>query len=387
MNAMERIRKATLILIGEHPHFGCLWPRFSIVEDPAVETMCVTSDGQIRAGTKFASTLPGAQLPGCLAHEMLHVIAEHFARRGEREPELWGWATDMAINHALRADGLELPEWVLYPPQEYMGPMNAEALYDFLKKNPDKQPESNGAGQPKVGAGCAAQPNNEKESGGAASSTASRWITAAAEARALANVCGTGTHVAKLLTPAPVRQDWRKVLRTGFQIASSNVTKDSPTYARRHRRSPVEGPQLPGWVSHSPSLAIVIDASSSMERPWMQQIAGHVLKIAKQYPGVKIFLATHTSVLNWAGWITDKDKDRVIAATGFSGGTNPEPAYEAVARAGKFDALVHFTDGEFFRDWPKVPARKLIVGQFGEQSTPPPAGSVVMPCASEQGGE
>jgi predicted metal-dependent peptidase len=432
--ALERIRNASIVLIARHPHLGVMWGQFSVKEAPGIGTMDVNGDGEIRADPAFVLKVEGKYLPFCLAHEMFHPVAQHFDRRKDRDPDLWNEATDAAINYALKADGFEIPEWVIMPPDGYTGPIQAEAIYDYMAqqtpptpkggqgsgKGPgqgsqdgqgqdgDGEGEGEGSGKPapKPGAGCGMRPGKGSQDGqgegdgdgegsqdgqgdadgqgqGQGQGQPIDWGQVARSMQAMASVCNSGSGVCGLVTPLPARTDWRKVIRTGCQHASSNPQKTNPTFSKRNRRSPENGPQLPGYEGRDPKLAIVIDDSSSMPRGAIQRIIGETLKIAREYPGTRIYLVAHTDRVVWEGWITFRDRERVIQASGFEGGTNPEPAYRAVERAGKFDALVHFTDGELWGRWPTPPVRRTIVGLFpnpGGHVTQAPEGAIVIEC-------
>jgi len=194
---------------------------------------------------------------------------------------------------------------------------------------------------------------------------------------------GVGSAVERLLTPTPGKIDWRKILRTGFQLASvQSSDRQFQTYTRRNRRSPTEGAQLPGWIGADPKIAIAIDVSGSMDREWVSQIIGEVKRLCSLYPGTTAFLVTHTDRVTWEGWVRKGQDQKVVEAIGFSGGTDACDAYKAVDEAGRFDVLVHFTDCEL-NIWPETTAKKLIVGAFGRGATDPhkvpPDGSIVIP--------
>jgi hypothetical protein len=83
----------------------------------------------------------------------------------------------------------------------------------------------------------------------------------------------------------------------------------------------------------------------------------------------------------------------VTAATKFTGGTDDHAAYEKVASVapkGGFDTMIHFTDGELpGNEWPRVPARRFVIGLCGKGSLDPdasmyrkpPPGTRVVPIA------
>lgn len=377
---------AAMVLGFSHPHFLLIHARirnkYLIVDgDHDIDTMAVTDRGALIVNADFAEKLTPAELRGVLAHEMLHLVLQHIGRAPQSaRPKLWNIAADMAINHALLQDGFTLPEDVCKVPAEYTGDIYTESIYHWLLANPP--PDSDSLGRPKVGQGCGV--DRDKGESGTQESDAeaeSAWKNVAVAARAMAQASKVGGGgIGRLLAPRTPRIDWRKVLRHGTRVAASKISRDYQTLAKRNRRSPTEGVQLPGWQGNEPRVALVIDVSGSMDAKWVELCVSEARSLLKMAPGMKVFLVTHTSDVCWQGWIDGTTQTKLQDAVQFSGGTDPNPAYEAVRHAGSFDVLVHFTDTQFFGTWPVVPAKKLIVGCFGTVSTQPPVGSEVILC-------
>lgn len=93
------------------------------------------TDGyRILVSARFALSLKSDELRGLLAHELMHAVLQHPARRKNRDPELWNIACDFVVNGMLTDFGFVLPEGGLMPPEGF-GKANAETLYDWLKKH------------------------------------------------------------------------------------------------------------------------------------------------------------------------------------------------------------------------------------------------------------
>lgn len=381
--AIERCRNACLAMGFSHPHFLLIHAKirnqYVIASGgDSMSTMGITSSGSITINPSFVMGLDKNELGGVLAHEMLHLVLVHHERRGGRDPWVWNIATDMCINNALKADSIRLPSSALYPPSQYDGELWAEALYDWLMKNPDHVPQ-----KPQIVMPCAGCAPIDDSS----SANQPDWKQTAIEARAMAQHAGKGTGgVATLLTPQQPKINWRKIIRNGFQMATAKPGRDFQTFARRHRRSPASGVQFPGWQGLSPRIAISLDVSGSMNPKWIEKIVTEVKNLLKQFPNTRCYLNAHTSEVVWKGWITDQTQADVNKAVQFSGGTDPNPAYADIKQQGKFDSMVHFTDTEFYdEEWPEVPARHLIVGMFASKPyCKPPDGATVIPCDLEE---
>jgi predicted metal-dependent peptidase len=378
--AVERCRNSVMVLGFSHPHFllihAKIRDKYTITGNGSgIGTMGISVSGRISLNPEFVQTLDKEELAGVLAHEMLHLVLSHHERKGGRDSWIWNIATDMCINQALKTDNIKMPRSALYPPHEYQGDLFAETLFDWLVKNPQHVPPRP-KGDPMPGAGCSPVDDTN--------GTPPDWRQTAIEARAMAQQAGKGTcGVSGLLAPRQPKIDWRKVIRSGFQMACSRPGRDYQTFSKRHRRSPADGVQFAGWHGLGPRIAVCVDVSGSMDRKWVEKIVAEIKNLLKQFPGTRCYMNAHTSDVVWSAWITDQSKGRVDEMAQFSGGTDPNPAYQDIKEQGRFDSMCHFTDCEFFgEEWPTPPARHLIVGAFtrGDHHTKPPPGATVIPC-------
>lgn len=409
----QALRDAILVVGARHPQFLLLWDRVRArvqVDARATKTACVDTSGTTIWNPEFVAGLSSAELAGVLCHELLHLLLAHHARQGGRDSRLWNLATDGAINHALREDGITLPACAVYPPPDYAGTIQAEPLFDFLAQNPpnggdegneggDGGPGEDGEEEPVAGAGCGVRPapgegdkGDAGDDGQGAPPPALRagetWedVRALVEAT-LAQVGAGSSAVRRLLQGAPARTPWRALLRRGCQIAQGSQVRERPTYSRASRRQ-LPGILRPGWVSTSPRVAVVIDVSGSMDRSWVESCVSECQSLVRTWPGLRVYVATHTDELVWSGWISEADgASRWEEATGATGGTDPAPAFRAVERAGaKFDATIHFTDCELVR-WERADngGRHLIgacgPGADGRPFCPFPEWAEVVPVA------
>jgi predicted metal-dependent peptidase len=374
--------KTSIKMLGfTHPHFLLLSTRLTyqvVDEKHELKTMGITTKGVVLVNPAFVKKTNIEELGGVMAHEMLHLVLRHHYRAGTRDPELWNIAADMCINKALQIDQIKLPSEALYPPHDYTEELFTESLFEWLKKNPDKKPKASG----NATAGCSAK----EEGGDGDGEDGPNWQQIATETRAMCQQAGRGTSgVSSLLSPRQPKIDWKKVIKHGLDLALSRPGRDYQSFSRRHRRSPAEGPQFPGWRAVDPRVAIIIDVSGSMNREWINQIVAECIRLTTVFQNMNMYLCTHTSEVVWQGWVTSGLTGKFSDAVQFSGGTDPQPAYDVVKKAGRFDTIIHFTDCEFGKTWPEVPRpAKLVVGAFTRSMpTTPPVGSHVIPCEME----
>lgn len=109
----------------------------------AVDGRVIYVNRQFAEGLYYDHTHPDTRHNGrrrlvfCLAHEIWHVILGHLLRRGDRDPKIWGWAIDYAVNALLVEENIGLaPEGILYDPRRFNSSMTVETIFNILKRNP-----------------------------------------------------------------------------------------------------------------------------------------------------------------------------------------------------------------------------------------------------------
>lgn len=142
----RKIKKEILYLTLQKSYYGELIPFLNIFGSTELDpkTMC-TNGTDIMFHPEFIEKQSPEAIRMVLAHEILHCVGEHFARRGNRDPELWNIATDYAINPILQNEpGFSWPigddgsRMGLY--EEKFEGMRAEDIYDELLKKYGGQP-------------------------------------------------------------------------------------------------------------------------------------------------------------------------------------------------------------------------------------------------------
>lgn len=91
---------------------------------------------------EFFDTLTPPEQLGVIAHELMHMVLGHAARRESRDPTIWNKACDYAENLILHENGFSLPNCALLD-FEYVG-KSAEEIYSILIK---KEEKSGGSGE------------------------------------------------------------------------------------------------------------------------------------------------------------------------------------------------------------------------------------------------
>jgi predicted metal-dependent peptidase len=357
---------------------------------------------------EWTKGVPDKQIFGVLAHEIMHSLLRHHARAGGKKLDIWGQATDMAINAALIQSNIELPDYCLKPPHDHFEDA-AEELYTLLDTGEIPQPK--GYDPNKVGAGC--QPSKQDPNGGQKSdedgegegqgdgegdeegegqgngggsggdgqgdqdgqgeggdgdSDSDRvWGEMIAQAQHHSRGTGAAKVMARIFAPKPSKTKWERLLMSTASRANARAGRDQQTFKRVNRRS--QDIIFPGWESKRPAICAIIDSSGSVSDEMLRSAIQSVKDCAR-VSGVRVFLVLHAWEAYYADWV--KPETSVEALSGLCidrGGTHAEPAFQAVRDcAGRFDSLVYLTDGEV-GTYPEKPdnVRNVIVGIVGDR--------------------
>lgn len=145
LEAKSRVKKNLLWINVKRGFFAQLLMRLNIYgsSDPRYQTMC-TNGFSIQYHPDFVLSQNDAAVRFVLCHEILHCIGDHMSRRGNRDPLIWNYACDYAINPILNAEVESGSfEWPKNPDGTRMGlyeekyeGMRAEDIYDLMMSDP-----------------------------------------------------------------------------------------------------------------------------------------------------------------------------------------------------------------------------------------------------------
>lgn len=149
-----RITRCIAEVHSKNFYFGNILLGLKICPTYSVDTMAVDDMGNIYINPYFGlKELSEEETTGVLAHEAFHVANATFFRQHGRIHKLWNIATDYIMNRDLVEGGFKLPSIGCIPENKggrFIIPklnnvdvtdMDAEQLYDVLKKESEKQNE------------------------------------------------------------------------------------------------------------------------------------------------------------------------------------------------------------------------------------------------------
>lgn len=146
--ARVKVNRNLLWINSKKGFFAQLLAKLNIYgsSDPRYTTMC-TNGLNIQYHPDFVLGQTDAAVRFVLCHEILHCVGDHMTRRGNRNPLLWNYAADYAINPILNEEVVPGQfEWPKQPDgsrmglfeEKYVG-MRAEDIYELIKEDQEQQ--------------------------------------------------------------------------------------------------------------------------------------------------------------------------------------------------------------------------------------------------------
>ncbi|MBZ5529787.1 MAG: VWA-like domain-containing protein [Acidobacteriia bacterium] len=324
----RKLTRARTQLLLNQPFFGTLCLRLKLA--PGNLPTMATDGRRIVYDPAFVDALKPAELEAVLAHEVLHCALGHHCRRGERDPQIWNQAADLAINPILVSNGFALPAGALLDPA--FDNLSAEEIYtrllqrskDESSATPEQTPQPPGAGSgggneqgaqgqqtsdsesstqnpsapnqdasgnraesqpPRLGGFGEVWDATDEQGGPASQAENSRqqqeWNIAADQAMRSAKSCGH--EPANLDRPLnesrQPMQDWRAILRAFVAAIAPSDYRWTPP----NRRYVASGLYLPSVERTGLGTIVVgVDTSGSIGEEELKQFAGEISAISEE---------------------------------------------------------------------------------------------------------
>lgn len=124
------------IFMGKNAAFmGSLMSSLDYIWDEGISTACTDCATYVAWNPQWFVQLEPETRLTILAHELWHPALLHNIRMGERDPELWNFATDIKINNMLFADGYSFKEigWCWRDPSYPLDALEEEIYEDLIR--------------------------------------------------------------------------------------------------------------------------------------------------------------------------------------------------------------------------------------------------------------
>lgn len=354
--AREKLITARIGLLLKAPFFGNLATRMQLVNADDWCPTAATDGRRFYYNSAFVNSLPLKQNEFLFGHETLHAVYDHSGRRGNRDPKIWNFACDFAVNADLldQRIGDKITVVQILHNTKYKG-MSAEEIYDDLMKNASKQDLESYAKQlldeHLDGDGSGEGEGDEKGKGRPVLSDAERReirdelqeaMINAAEAAGAGNVPLGVKRLLKDLT-APVI-GWRELLEQQIQ----STVKSDFSFAKPSRRGWHMDAILPGTLPGTQiELDIALDQSGSISAEDSRAFLSEIKGIMESYDEYKIRVwCFDTDIYNPQVFTSDNMEDIMEYEPMGGGGTSFEVNWEYMRendiQPSKF---IMFTDG------------------------------------------
>jgi len=137
--ARENLITARVGMLLKSSFFGNLATRLKLVNADEWCATAATDGRHFYYNSRFVNMLRARELEFLFGHEVLHVVYDHFGRRGDRDPQLWNIANDYCVNADLKkhnvGEMITTVECLYDPKYENLA---SEEVYDDLYENAEK---------------------------------------------------------------------------------------------------------------------------------------------------------------------------------------------------------------------------------------------------------
>lgn len=362
---LQRLSKAKVSLILEHPFVGSIAMNMPFIIDDTINPPTALTDGrEVRFHPDFCNSLTQSELTFLVAHECMHPMLEHTIRRNNRDPKTWNYAADYVINKLLVDEKIgTMPKRGLLDHDIYRdGGGTAEGIYDYIYQKDDgslpghpiprpgsPDPDSDGPGSNPDAPGPL---DNCTEPADLSSEDEAIWRVRVAQAAQAARMVGKLSAnmkrvVQEVLNP---KVDWRDVLHRFVQ----KVRTDDRTWARPNRRFISQGVYLPSITGEQlGEIVFAVDCSGSVSPKELDQFAAELRTVQEDLRPAQMHVIYFDSKVCRVDTFGPDDAIEVKPAGG--GGTRFSPVFEHISEAGINPvACVFLTDLEC-NDFGSVP--------------------------------
>jgi predicted metal-dependent peptidase len=425
MDAAICLARARLVLRKHVPYITTVVQSLTPVEVPWVPTIGVTKGHVLMYNNTFVSgmaTERESDICGLLLHETMHILRDTQGRKGDRDPERWNTAADLAINSGILAmhnAAITVPpitsKYAGCYPADFKFPegLTHEEYYRLLEDTPDPTGSSGSGDGDGDAVGNSANESNGKDTDGKeprpmnghCGSGAGNPINKEEEEK-LDDTYGRGAIEKKVIQKQAAEAlrkyqegrghlpglfsgiieeilstpkiSWRKLLSAQVRssLYASALGNDDTTYLKVSRRTFVREDTdviMPGTIGYDPKVLVCLDTSGSMHMGLLREALSETAGIIKKMGGRKVwFIQADADVQEDAKEIRLADlKNMTILGRG---GTDFRPtfAYAETKMRPRPDILIYMTDGDGYA--PTAPPKGIrtvwcIVASY--RKTPP----------------
>lgn len=327
---LDRIITARIALLLRFPFFGNMATRLRVEAADEWLPTAATDGRHLYFNTQFFHAMSIDEIQFVIAHEIMHCVYDHMARREDRHPVLYNIAADYIVNNMLTRERVgRMPHFVKgFQDFKYDGWTSEEVYDDLFKKGEELAKQlgemldehidwEEGDGDGKEGNAKGPRQYSKEELRKIRDEIKEGMIQAANAAGA-GNVPGDIQRMIKELTEP--KMNWRELLRQQIQ----STVKSDYTFMRPNRKGWHTGAVLPGMnFMDTIDICISLDMSGSIGDSQAKDFISEVKGIMDEFKEYNIKLwCFDTKVYNEQDFSADTGDDILNYKIMGGGGTD-----------------------------------------------------------------
>ena len=367
--------------------FGNLATRLKLINADEWCATAATDGRNFYYNTRFIKMLRPKEVEFLFGHEVLHVVYDHFGRRGERDPLLSNVAADYCVNADLKKH--RVGEFITSVPclyeSKYEG-MSYEEVYDDLYKNAEKidinkliekllddhmDGDDEGDGDSRDGKGNSKRPKLTAEEKAAIRDEIKEAMLSAAQTCDAGNLPAGVKRIIQDLTEP--KMNWRELIR---QQIESTVKSDF-TWLRTSRKGWDMDAVMPGMKTQEAiDICVMVDMSGSISEAQGRDFISEVKGIMETFEDYRIHIGCFdTEVYNMQMYTADNLEDISEYKLAGGGGTDFDCFFDYFKKEEiEPKKLVVFTDGYPGGSWGDPNYCDTVWIIHGDKNPNPPFG-------------
>ena len=373
VEVLDRIIVARVGLLLRHPFFGNMATRLRIV---AADDWCPTAavDGKnLYYNTQFFNAMDNKEIEFVIAHEILHCVFDHLARREDRNPLIYNISADYKVNNTLVREKIgQMPKLVDCFQDFKYEDWTSEEIYDELYKKYDEEELKQlgelldehidwekGEGDTQ---GANSQPGKDKN-GNTESKKKPKYtkdelrkirdeikenMISSAQSAGAGNVPSGVERLIKELTEP--KMNWRDILRQQIQ----STIRNDYTFSRPSRKGWHTGAVLPGMnFMETIDICVGLDMSGSIGNSQAKDMISEIKGIMDEYKDYNLKIwCFDTEVYNEQDFSADNGSDISDYEIYGGGGTDFECNWKYMKENDIVPKkFIMFTDGYAWGSW------------------------------------
>jgi predicted metal-dependent peptidase len=370
--------------------FGNLATRLKLINADEWCATAATDGRNFYYNTRFIKMLKPKEVEFLFGHEVLHVVYDHFGRRGDRHPMLSNVAADYCVNADLKKH--RVGEFITSVPclyeSKYEG-MSYEEVYDDLYKNAEKidindliqkllddhmedeGDDSDSDGENQDGKNRVKRPKLTEEEKAAIRDEIKEAMLSAAQTCDAGNIPAGVKRIIQDLTEP--KMNWRELIR---QQIESTVKSDF-TWLRTSRKGWDMDAVMPGMKTQEAiDICVMIDMSGSISDTQGRDFVSEVKGIMETFEDYRIHIGCFdTEVYNMQVFTSDNLEDISEYRLDGGGGTDFDCFFDYFKKEDiEPKKLVVFTDGYPGGSWGDPNYCDTVWIIHGDKNPNPPFG-------------